>query len=128
MGIALVADIPDELVIRRIEDRMDRHGQFDHAQARAKVAAGHCDDIDDFLADFVSDLLDLGARTALQVRRGIDGIEQPVGANFCHLALSFLDVSAAVSTWPIQYIVHGMEQDSGLVTENSQMFLGLGRQ
>ena len=33
VGIALVADIPDQLVPWRVKDRVDRHGQFHHAQA-----------------------------------------------------------------------------------------------
>ena len=39
MRVALVAHIPDQLVLRRIEHRMDRDRQFNHAQTRAQMAA-----------------------------------------------------------------------------------------
>ena len=39
MRVALVADVPDQLVLRRIKHRMDRDRQFNHAQTRAQMAA-----------------------------------------------------------------------------------------
>ena len=41
VGIALVADIEDQLVIGRIEHGMDRHGEFHHAKTGSQVPAGH---------------------------------------------------------------------------------------
>ena len=38
--IGLMADIPDDPVLRRVEDIMQRDGQFDDAEARAEMAAG----------------------------------------------------------------------------------------
>src|SRR3546814_4315683 len=37
--IALVPDVPHQLVARRVEHIMDRGGQFDHAQPRPQMAA-----------------------------------------------------------------------------------------
>ena len=39
--IALMADVPDQLVPRRVEDGMDRHRQLDHPEPGAEVPAGH---------------------------------------------------------------------------------------
>jgi len=43
MGIALMTDIPDQAIIRRVEYVMQRHGQFDNAQPRTQMPArlGH---------------------------------------------------------------------------------------
>ena len=41
--IGLVADIPDQPVFGRVEDIVDRHGQFDHAKARTQMPAGGAD-------------------------------------------------------------------------------------
>ena len=38
--IGLVADVPDQDVLGRLEHVVQRHGQLDHAQARAQVPAG----------------------------------------------------------------------------------------
>jgi hypothetical protein len=40
VGVGLVADIPDQLVARGVEDGMDCDGQFDHAQGGAQMPAG----------------------------------------------------------------------------------------
>ena len=55
-GYALVADVPDELVIRRVEHFMQRDGELDHAKACAKMAAGHRDGIDGLLAELGREL------------------------------------------------------------------------
>ena len=57
--VGLVADVPDQAVARRVEDVVDRGGQFDDAEAGAEVAAGHRHGVDGFLAEFVGDLLHL---------------------------------------------------------------------
>jgi hypothetical protein len=54
--IGLVSDVPDQSVGRRIEHVMECHGQFDDAEAGAKMAAGHGDRIDCLPAQFVGNL------------------------------------------------------------------------
>ena len=44
--IGLVADVPDQLVIGRVEDVMQRDRQLDDAEAGAEMAAGHRDRVD----------------------------------------------------------------------------------
>ncbi len=38
--ISLVADVPDQTVLRRVEDIVQRDGQLDHAEPRTEMAAG----------------------------------------------------------------------------------------
>ena len=128
VGIALVTDVPDELVVRRVEDGVNCNRQFHNAQSRAEVAAGDGDDVDNLFPHLIRDLFDFRTRTPLQVRGGVDGIQLPVRASFCHHTRSFRVVSSAVLTRPVQHIIDGMQQDSGIVTENRQMFLGLSCQ
>ncbi len=74
--IGLVADVPDQLVVRRIEDVMQRHRQLDHAQAGAEMAAGLGDGVDHLVAQLVGELPELLGRQIFQVRRNMDPVEQ----------------------------------------------------
>ena len=56
MRVGLVADVPDQAVARRVEDVVDRGGEFHDAEAGAEVAAGHRNGVDGFLAEFVRNL------------------------------------------------------------------------
>ena len=44
--IALVADVPDQAVVRRVEQVVQRDGQLDHAEAGAEMAAEVADRFD----------------------------------------------------------------------------------
>ena len=59
MSICLVPDIPNQQIIRSIEDIMQRDRQLRHAKARAKMAFLHRDDIDDEIAKFRGQLREL---------------------------------------------------------------------
>ena len=76
MRIGLVADIPDDAVMRGIEDGVQRHGQLDDAEPGAQMAAGDRDGIDHFGAQLVGQLAQVFARHGAQIGRGLDGIEQ----------------------------------------------------
>jgi hypothetical protein len=54
MGIALVADIEDEFVLREVEIPVKGNGQFDDAEVRSEMAAIKGGLRDDFLADIVA--------------------------------------------------------------------------
>ena len=56
MRIGLMPDVPDQPVVRRFEDIMERDGEFDHAQTGTEMAAGDGDGIDRLVAQFVGDL------------------------------------------------------------------------
>ncbi len=74
--IGLVADVPDEPVMRRLEDVVQRHRQFHHAEPGAEMPAGHRDGVDRLGAQLVRDLTQVRLGQAAQVRGRLDGIEQ----------------------------------------------------
>lgn len=45
-----MADVPDEFVIRCVEDVVERDGELHHAQARAQVAPGFRHGVHDLLS------------------------------------------------------------------------------
>ena len=54
--ICLVADVPDELVMRRIEGDVQRQRQLDGTQVRRQMSAAQCDRLDDLLAHLLREL------------------------------------------------------------------------
>ena len=60
VGVGLVADVPHQAVIRRIQDVMQGHGQLDHAQAGAEVSAGTADAVQQIGTQLVGQLAQLG--------------------------------------------------------------------
>ena len=68
--IGLMADIPDQFVVGRVEHVVQRDREFDDAQPRAQMPAGDGDDVDRLLTQFVGELAqfaraaDRAARTA----------------------------------------------------------------
>jgi hypothetical protein len=67
--IGLVADVPDDDVLGRLEHVVQGHGQLDHAQARAQMAAGHGHGVDGFGPHLVRQLLQFGHAEAARVGR-----------------------------------------------------------
>ena len=64
VDVALMADVEDELVLWRIEDPMQRDGQFHHAEIRPKVAAHGCgvllgEHADEFVPHFLGELREI---------------------------------------------------------------------
>src|SRR6266511_1516493 len=77
--IALMADVPDDLVARRVEGRAERNRQLDHAEPRADVATRLGDDIDEALGHFIGQRLQLLRRQRLDVRGTVDRFENQLG-------------------------------------------------
>ena len=77
--IGLVADVPDQDVVRRLIDVMEGHRQLDHAQARAQVSAGLGDRLDGLGAELVGELPKLGDRQAAGVGGRGDSVEKGRG-------------------------------------------------
>ena len=73
--IGLVADVPDQPVARRVEDIMQRHGQFDDAQPRAEMAAGLRHRANGFGPQLVSDRPEFRGAAKLQALRSADVVE-----------------------------------------------------
>src|SRR5713101_6611900 len=62
VDIGLMADIPDELVLGRAENVVQRQSELDDAEVRAKVSAVFGEDRDQFLPNFFGQLLQLVQR------------------------------------------------------------------
>ena len=59
MRIALVAHIPDEAIIRRVEDVMDRSRQLNNAKPCAQMPAGHRHCVNHLSAQLIGELAQL---------------------------------------------------------------------
>ena len=70
-----MADIPDQTVMRRVENVMDRHGELDDAEARTEMPAGHGDGIDCLVAQLVGELSQFGFLQLAQVGRQFDLVQ-----------------------------------------------------
>ena len=71
MDVGLVAGVPQEDVVGRVEDPVEGDGELDHAQVGAEVAAGDRDRLDDELADLVGQHVELvGLEPAKVLCRG----------------------------------------------------------
>ena len=67
--IGLMADVPDDSVIRGVEYIMKCGGQFDHAKTSAEMAAGYRHRVDGFKPQLVGELAQLlGLQLAQQIR------------------------------------------------------------
>src|SRR5690606_38812701 len=67
--IGLMANVPDQTVVRRIEDVMQCDGQLDDAEARAEVPAGLADAIEQFKAQLVGEPFEFRLAQTPQLRR-----------------------------------------------------------
>ena len=80
--VGLVADVPEDLVARGVEQRVQRDGQLAGAEVRAEVPADLTDRVDDVLADLLSDLRQLFLAEGVQVLRALDAVEEAVVMSF----------------------------------------------
>ena len=62
--VGLVADVPDDLVARRVEHAVERERQLDHAEVGRQVAGAARHGLDDDVAHLGGELVELGARSA----------------------------------------------------------------
>src|SRR5690606_6048358 len=85
--VGLVADVPDDAVVGRVVHRMQGDGQFDHAQARAEMAAGLADRLDQVGAQFVCDGGQLGLVEPAQVGRGFNARKARVARRVDHAVI-----------------------------------------
>ena len=90
MRIGLMADIPNEAVVRRVEHIMQRDGELDRPETGGKMAATGTDAVDEELSQLVGQGLELAERQPAQVRRNIDGIEQRILLGIDHQPQSTL--------------------------------------
>ncbi|MCY1233626.1 hypothetical protein D9M72_461760 [compost metagenome] len=89
--IALVADVEDQPVIRRVEDLVDGNRQFDNAEAGAEMAAGARHRVDHFRSDLTGKLRQILVVDLLQIVGESHLVEQGssrhrIGWQLCHAA------------------------------------------
>ena len=70
--VSLVADIPEDLVARGLEHRVQRHRQLAGAEVRAEVPADLADRVDDVLAHLLRELCELLLGEPVQVLGAVD--------------------------------------------------------
>src|SRR5690606_1499143 len=74
--IGLVADIPDQPVVWRIEDVMQRNGQFDHAEAGAEMPTRLRYRVNELCAKLARKLRQIAFGQLAQICRNTDLVEQ----------------------------------------------------
>ena len=74
--VGLVADVPQDLVARRVEQRVQRDRDLAGAEVGAEVAADLADGVDDVLAHLLRDLLQLLVGEAVQVLGRVDRVQE----------------------------------------------------
>ena len=84
VDVTLVAHVEDELVLRGVEDAVERDGQFDHSEVRPEMASHRTrvilgEDADEFFAHFLGEDGQVFFVEFLNVRRGIDLVEKTHG-------------------------------------------------
>src|SRR6478752_7619641 len=73
--VGLVADIPDEDVVRGIEGDVEREGQLNGPQIRSKVSAAERHRFDDLLAHLLRQQGEVFGRKRLELRGLVNGVE-----------------------------------------------------
>ena len=76
VDVTLMADVEDELVLRRVENAMERDRQLDHAEIRPEMTAGLREHLDQLIAHFLRELRETFLRQRLHVGGRMNSIEQ----------------------------------------------------
>src|SRR5262245_46008219 len=95
--VGLMTDVPNQFVIRGIEDVMQGNRQLDYAETGSKMAARNRNRVDGLGAQFIGNLLQVPRINAAQVGRALDRIEK-VGAGICQEVI--VGRRHAVNTFP----------------------------
>ena len=77
--IGLMADVPEHLVARRVQQRVQRDRQLARAEVRAEVPADLADRVDDVLAKLPRDLVELVVAERMKVLRAVDPVQEAGG-------------------------------------------------
>ena len=116
--IGLVADVPDQPVLRRVEHVVQRHRELDHAQPGAEMAAGDRDGGDRLLAQLVGELAQLVGLQPTDVGRNVDGVEKRRLALPCH-EITILPRAGSCPSRNHEF--RGLPQQIGGLAERFQM-------
>ena len=74
--VGLVADVPEDLVLRALEHRVQRHRQLARAEVGPEVPADLPDRVDDVLAHLLGERRELLLGEGLEVLGTVDVLEQ----------------------------------------------------
>ncbi len=74
--IALMADVPDQAVVRRVEGIVQRHRQLDDAEPGAEMASGLRHRVDEVVAQLIGDLAKAAGLELAQILGGANLVEQ----------------------------------------------------
>ena len=78
--VALMTDVPDDVVVGHVEDVVQGDGQFDDAEGRAEMAAGFGNGLDDLPTELVGELLQVLHAEVLHVGGILDGVQDGLDA------------------------------------------------
>ena len=73
--VGLVPDVPEDLVARRVQQRVQGDGDLARAEVRAEVTADLPHRVDQEVADLLGDLLELVLGEVVEVLRAVDAVE-----------------------------------------------------
>ena len=95
--IRLVADVPEDLVARRVHQRVEGDRDLAGAEVRAEVPADLAHRVDEELAHLLCDLDELVVREGVQVLRAVDAVEK---AHEVRLAMKSVICSSSAAPPP----------------------------
>ena len=108
--VGLMAHVPDQPVVRRIEDIVQRDGELDRAQARGEMAAASADALDQELPQLIGQRLSLDGGQPAQIRGDLDGLEQRIGVGWRDHCAQFIlpGPSRAIDLRPLWHNRHAV--------------------
>ena len=74
--IGLVSDVPDQAIVRGVENVVQGDRQLDHAESGAEMAARHRDRVDGLVAQFIRELAKILFRQGAQFRRSGNTVQE----------------------------------------------------
>ncbi len=86
--IALVSNVEDQAIIRRLEDLVDCDRQLDDAKACPQMTTRFRHGIDHLVAHFARQLRQIAVLDGLQISRELDLVQQRRIGHGCHGALA----------------------------------------
>ena len=76
VAVGLMPDVPDDAIVRRVKNIVQRDRQFDHAKASAKMTTRYRNGADRLGAQFVGELREIVLFQLAQIGRRVDLIQK----------------------------------------------------
>ena len=126
VAVGLVADVPDDAVMRRVEHVMERDRQLDSAEIGRQVAARARYRLDQEGAQFVGEGRQLPALECAHVGGGGDAFQVGVGGHGIRRSLHVVSGFAATSEGAMHDVVGELGQAAGARAKRGQRALRVG--